>query len=1069
MALMAVSFAGSICAASPQPIKGTVKDAKGEPLLGVVVRGNGGKVLAITKADGTFAVEAGKGEHLVLSYMGYVSKDVVAKQNGTMQIVMQEDPKMLHDVVVVGYGTAKKANLIGAVDQIGNKEIAERANSNISRSLQGLVPGLNITFSDGKPSRNPSINVRGTGSIGAGGSALVLIDGVEGDLNSVNPADVESVSVLKDASSAAIYGARGAFGVVLVTTKKAKAGRTTVNYNGSYSLHRRTRRVEDGVVSNGLQWVDGWYKAYKEGQNAEPGGINNVFKWSTDWYNELVKRDADPTLDKVRVNDKGQYEYFGNTNWLDVIYRDFNSSTEHNVSVSGGTDRAKFYVSGRYFSQDGIYSAGNEKYTQYNLRSRGEIKVNKMLTLENNADMTVYRSHQPMVMYDRQLIERQIQHQGYPVTMVTNPDGTWTEAAVYIGWAGFVEGTSWQKDNTLDVRNTTALTFVPIKDQLTFKGDFTYYSSRSTRLRAENQYNYYTGPNIQGTRNTYSSLENYDYNREYMSGNLTGNYVPKFTNKDHYLNVLMGWNIEHQTYKTIQTYRRGLLYETKPTFALMDGDFYTTGQGGYEWAYVGFLYRINYNYKNRYLAEFSGRYDASSKFPKDQQWGFFPSGSVGWRVADEPFMRNTRSWLDNLKVRASVGSLGNGNVSPYTYLSTVGIARTSLILNGELQAYASVPNLIPDGLTWERSTTYDAGVDIDMFSNRLSINFDYYQRYTTDMYTVGPTLPAVLGSASPKGNNADMKTKGWELSVTWRDNFNLAGKPFNYSVKAMLWDYRTWVTKFNNPTKLLSTYYEGQELGTIWGYHIEGLFKDQAQIDAHADQSMIKVSANNILKPGDLMFADLNNDKVVNNGSNTLGDHGDLKIVGNSMPRYQFGVNLAANWNGIGISAFFQGIGKRNWYPHRESAFFWGQYDRPYSYMLKEHTGNDVWTEENQNVNAYWPRYRGYLANGSTKAMGIQANDRYLQNAAYVRLKNLQIDYSFNESVCKALHLQGLKVYLAGENLLTWTPLSKHASMFDPEVINSGDADFRSTANSDGDGYGYPLLSSYTIGINVTF
>lgn len=1069
LALILLAMTADAVLAATVPLKGTVKDAQGQPLAGVTIRVKGEKSGVVTDTDGRFQMDVEKGRHLLLSYLGYTDQEVVVNNNDQMQIVLDEDTKQLQDVVVIGYGTAKKVNLVGAVDQIDSKEIAQRANSNISRSLQGLVPGLNITFSDGKPSRTPTINMRGQGSIGAGGSVLVLIDGVEGDLNSVNPDDVESVSVLKDASSAAIYGARGAFGVVLVTTKKAATGRTKVSYNGSISMHQRTVKVEDGVVSNGLQWVNGWYSAYKEGKNTEPGGINNVFKWSTDWYNELVKRDADPTLDKVRVNDNGEYEYFGNTNWLDIIYRDHNYSTEHNVSVSGGNDRARYYVSGRYFGQDGIYSAGNEKYKQYNLRSRGEIKINNALTLENNTDVMIFSSHQPMVMYDRQLIDRQVQHEGYPVTMEKNPDGTWTEAAVYLGWAGFVDGTSWQKNKKRDIRNTTTLTFTPIKDQLIFKGDFTYYSSKSNRLRAENQYNYYTGPKIMKTRNTYSSLENYDYDKEYMSSNITGNYIPKFANKDHYMNVLLGWNLEHQTYKAIQTYRRGLIYKSKPSFALMDGDYYTVGQSGYEWAYVGFLYRVDYNYKNRYLAEVSGRYDASSKFPENQHWGFFPSGSIGWRIAEEPFMKSTRNWLDNLKVRLSIGSLGNGNVDPYTYLSTVTTKKTSVILDGALQSYATAPNLIPNSLTWERSTTYDLGVDVDMLSNRLSFTADYYWRYTTDMYTVGPTLPAVLGASSPKGNNAEMKTKGWELSVTWRDHFNLAGKPFQYSVKAMLWDNRTWVTKFNNPTKLLSTYYEGQELGTIWGYHVEGLFKDQDEIDDHADQSKLKVSDDNILKPGDLKFADLNDDNKVNNGSNTLDDHGDLKKIGNSLPRYQFGLNLAANWNGFGISALFQGVGKRNWYPHRESAFFWGQYDRPYSYMLKEHTGDNVWTEENQNTNAYWPRYRGYLANGSTRALGIQANDRYLQNVAYVRLKNLQVDYTFNKKCCDFLHVQSLKVYLSGENLLTWTPLTKHTKMFDPEGISSGDVDFRSTANTDGDGYGYPLLSSYTLGINITF
>lgn len=454
------------------PFEGTVVDAQGQPLTGVAVRVKGENKGVVTDINGRFTLNVEQGKTLVLSYIGYSNQEIEVSDGQQMQIVLKEDDQLLDEVVVVGYGTAKKANLVGAVEQIDSKQIAERANSNVSRSLQGLMPGLNVTFSDGKPSRNPSINIRGTGSIGAGGSALILIDGVEGDLNSVSPSDVESVSVLKDASSAAIYGARGAFGVVLITTKKAQSGKARVNYNGSVSLHRRTVRTEDGIVSNGLQWTDGWYTAYLEGKNSIPAGINNVFKYSTDWYNELVKRDADPTLDKVRVNDNGEYEYFGNTNWLDIIYRDFNYSTEHNVSVSGGSDRAKYYVSGRYFNQDGIYSAGGERYTQYNLNSRGEIRINRNLTLENSTKFTHFKSHQPMVMYDRQNIARQIQHQGYPVTMEKNPDGTWTEAAVYIGWAGFVEGTSWQKNGKIDFRNTSTLTWEPILDQLTFKGDF---------------------------------------------------------------------------------------------------------------------------------------------------------------------------------------------------------------------------------------------------------------------------------------------------------------------------------------------------------------------------------------------------------------------------------------------------------------------------------------------------------------------------------------------------------------------------------------------------------------------
>lgn len=1048
-------------------IHGQVSDLHGEPMIGVTVQEEGSGNGCVTDGNGYFRFSANHNANILISYIGY--SDVRKKASADFsKVILQEDTKTLDEVVVVGYGSKRRRDLVGSVEQISNEKIGTRANMNVTRSLQGMIPGLNISVSDGKPSSTPNLNLRGSGSIGAGGSALILIDGIEGSLNSVNPADIESVSVLKDASSASIYGARGAFGVILVTTKDAKKGKSKVSYNGSFSLHQRLNEAE--IVNNGLQWTDGWYSSYMEGKDTgtPPGGINNVFKYSTEWYNELVKRNDDPSLDKVRVNEKGEYEYFGNTNWFDIIYKDIIPSTEHNISVSGGNDRAQLYVSGRYFNQDGVYSAGNEDYTQYNMRLKGTIQINDMLSLSSNTDFGNNLSHQPMVMYDNQNILRQIEHQGYPMTMEKNPDGTWTEAAVYTGWAGFVEGTSYMKQNKLELRNTTTLAFEPIREELIFKADYSYYTSRSERKKVENQYEFYTGPAIKKTRNTYSSLENRNYNQAYHSANITANYIPKFRNDDHSLNLLLGGNLEQKNYSMIQSYRRGLLNEYKPSFALMDGDYYTIGQSGYEWAYLGMLYRINYNYKGRYLAELSGRYDGTSKFPTNEQWGFFPSVSAAWRLSEEHFMAPSAQWLSNMKVRMSVGSLGNGNVDPYVYLSTVPISKTSALINGSLQTAAYVPKLIPNNLTWETATTYDLGLDIDLFHNQLSIVFDYYQRYTTNMYTEGMVKPAVIGADVPKGNNADMKTKGWELAVEWRDQFNVAGKPFSYGIKGMVWDSRSWITKYNNPTKLLSNYYEGMELGEIWGYHVEGLFADQADIDAHADQSKIKVSDTNILKPGDIKFSDLNADGKIETGKNTLEDHGDLKKIGNTSARYNYGINLNANWNGFGLSAFFQGIGKKNWYPSRESGLFWGQYNRPYGYMLQIHTGDNVWSETNQNENAYWPRYRGYIANSASKSMGV-INDRYLQNVGYIRLKNVQLDYSFNQNICKKLHMENLRIYVSGENLFTWSPMFRVTRNFDPEVITPGDADFRSTKNSDGDGYSYPMLNSYTFGINVTF
>lgn len=1051
-------------------IEGVVLGEDGAPLRSVTVSVSS-KGEATTDQDGQFVIEVGRGDLITVGLMGYKEETFLYKDEKSLRIVLTAEEKNLDEVVVIGFGTTKRRNLVGAVDQISGDRLQNRGNMNISRSLQGQVPGLNISMRDGKPSRGATLNIRGQGSIGAGGSALILIDGVEGDMTTVNPDDVESVTVLKDASSAAIYGARGAFGVVLITTKRTSYGKPRVSYSGGYTVNDRIVKMENNIVDNGLEWTNGWYTAYMEGMDlgTPPAGINNVFKYTTDWYNELVKRDADDTFEKMRVNSLGEYEYFGNTNWFDIIYKDYNMSSEHNVSLTGGGDNASYYVSGRVYDQDGIYNAGNERYKQYNFRAKGEVKILPNLVLNNNTDFIRRNIHQPMVMYDRQLLPRMLEHQGYPMTLERNLDGTWTEAAVYMGWAGFVEGTSYQRNNKFDLRNTTTLTYEILPKTLIAKADFTYLYNHSDRTRVENMYDFYTGPAIMKSRQTFSSLESWNYVNQYIASNATLNYIPKFTNEDHYLNLLAGFNIEEKITRNQMAYRRGLLYPDKPSFALMDGDFYTLNQTGEEWAYAGALFRVNYNYKGKYLAEFSGRYDGSSKFPSNQQWGFFPSASVAWRASDESFIKDNVNWISDLKFRASVGSLGNGNVDPFLFLPTMDIARTSYIIGDGLLPYTYMPANIPESLTWERSTTYDLGVDLNVLNNRMSMVFDYYHRYTTDMFTLGPELPEVFGATVPRGNYADLKTKGWEVSLEWRDQFSVGGKPFNYGVKGMLWDHRSWITKFNNKEKLLSmAYYEGMELGEIWGYSVGGLFRDQDDINSYGvDQSRIPVSGSNILKPGDMKFLDLDGSGAIDQGANTVDDPGDRSIIGNSTIRMQYGFHMNMSWNNIGLSAFFQGVGRRDWYPARESAYFWGQYSRPYGYMLKEHVGDNVWTEENQNENAYWPRYRGYLAQNANRSMTV-TNDRFLQNAAYLRLKNFQIDYTLKQSFVSRYGFQNVRVFVSGENVFTWSPLYKNTQSFDPEVIQAGDTDFRSTSGTDGDGYGYPMLRTFSLGLNLT-
>lgn len=1055
--------------AAVSAIKGIVVDTEGEPVIGATIMVKGTDNGTSTDIDGRFALKAAASCELSVSYIGYEPQTVkVTPSDRDIRVVLRQAAANLDEVVVVGYGTMKKRDLIGAVDQIDSKVLAERSNTSVTRALQGTIPNLNITMNDGKPTHNGSLNVRGTGSIGSGGSALVLVDGVEGDMNMVNPQDVASVSVLKDASSTAIYGARGAFGVILITTKNANKGDAKLTYSGSVS--RRQRTVTPELVTNGYEWTKGYLTAwdnYYNGQNPYNSTINNNAPFSMEWLAEFERRNSDPSLEKVRINNNGMYEYFANTDWHSEWYKNHNYSTEHNLSISGGTAKANYYVSGRFYGQDGIYRVGDEKYKQYNIRAKGNLQVKSWLRIGNNMDLHVSDYHQPMLYYSLQIPQRMMEHTCQPLMPVRNPDGTWTRAAVVSGYAGFAEGTSYQDENKIAFTEKFNVEIDIIKDVLKLSGDASYRLIRTNRNRATNTYTAYTGPTKTQIHNESqgSTLENYRGDTDYWATNVYASFSPRLRGGNS-VTLLAGWNVESRKYRNQTIKREGLTMPDKPSFGLMDGVTDDPKAGGNDWSYAGAFFRVNYNFRDRYLVEVSGRYDGSSKFPENSKWGFFPSMSLGWRINEEKFMEGTRGWLDNLKIRASVGSMGNGNIDPYRYIDYMNIATTSVLIGDALGSYTSAPGAIPMSLTWEKSTTYDIGLDMDILNSRLGLGFDWYRRNTTDMYTVGVSLPAVFGTSAPKGNNASLRTDGWELSLSWKDSFQLFNRPFSYNVKAMVWDAKSVVTKYINPNGNLSDYYVGQELGEIWGFRVEGLFRDQEDIDSHAVQTFLS-SSDKVSRPGTLKFADLNQDGVIDFGDKTINDPGDRTIIGNTTPRYRYGFNLGFNYAGFGVSAFFQGVGKRDWYPRYDSGYFWGQYNRPFGYMLKEHTGNDVYRPELDNWDtAYWPRYTAYQAHEDKDSRTLRnANDRFLQNAAYLRLKTLTIEYVIPEKICKALQISDLKLWFTGENLHTWTPLHKHAPNYDPEVITSGDSDFR----NEGDGYSYPLQKVLTLGLNITF
>ena len=1073
-------------------VTGTITDPKGEPIIGANVVVKGSTNGTITDIDGHFSIEVTPNAILQVSYIGYVAQDVPVGNKDNLVISIHEDTQKLDEVVVVGYGSQKKVNLTGAVEQVTSDVFEGRPTANATQMLEGVVPNLNISLSDGKPGRTADFNVRGAGSIN-GGSALVLIDGVEGDPSMLNPNDIESISVLKDAAASAIYGARAPFGVVLITTKNATEGKPKVTWSSSYSL-QSPQNVPD-VVSDGYIWAKHFYDAYFNYNQANPSGINKTQQFSVAWLDEYKRRhetgDFGTVISDGSIGTKGRYVYYPEgTDYYDLMYKKSVFAQNQNLSISGSDGKFDYYLSGRFYSYDGLFDSDEQtdKFKTYNMRFKGGYQLTPWLKISNNFEFSHNKYYNPITYSEGSgVVWRNIADEGHPSSPLFNPDGTMTYSAVYtVG--DLLYGRSGITTKNSNLKNTTTFNAKFLGDRLRVNGDFTYQQktqektkkqvrspyARSADANGESKIEYITG--------TYSNLAETTDHTNYLATNLFAEFEETFAEK-HYFKAMAGWNYEKSSFKRIYAYNDDLLTDDVDNMNLVmgtDNRSITSQWKAYQFG--GAFFRLNYAFDDRYLLEVNGRYDGSSRFPSDERWAFFPSASVGWRISQEPWWNVKSEHISNAKVRFSWGSLGNAaGLSNYQYIQTLGISKSDYILDGLRQNYMSSPAALPGNLTWETATTYDIGVDLGFFDNRLTVSGDYYIRKTTDMIVNGPTVPDVFGASSPKGNYADMSTYGYELSLEWKDGFDLAGKRFNYSIKGTLADYYSVIDKFNNANMSLSeyanqsldkNYYEGMRIGEIWGFVSNGLWQDQAGIDAAeaaakaAGQSyynpLMQTSKTYKLYPGDIKFEDLNGNGYIDRGQNTVDDPGDRKIIGNEEPRYIYSFTLSADWNNIWVSAFFQGVGKQDWYPSNEASTFWGQYNRPYNQMPSWHVDN-YWTPENPD--AFLPRYTGYYAPfyGGHK----NANTRYLMNAAYLRLKNIQVGYNLPSEWIKKLHLTNVGIYLSGENLFTWSPLYKYSK--DVNVSNIGESDKDLTSSNSGDGYNYPMMKSFSIGLNVTF
>lgn len=1042
-------------------VKGKVSSADdGTALPGVSIVVKGTTQGTVTNVDGEYVLNSPSDGTLIFSFIGMQEQEIPVNGRTEINVVMEQELTDIGEVVVVGYGTQKKVNLSGAVDAIDSKELESRPIVNLAQGLQGVAPNLNIDFVSGEPGQAAQINIRGMTSIN-GGEPLILIDGVPADaweLNRLTPEDVADISVLKDASSAAIYGARAAFGVVLITTKSGTQEGVNISYNNNLSWSKPTvlpDKTNDPYIYLRLQDLS---------TDNTPWNNFNPTDETYAWAKERSENPEGTEGVRVNPNDETSWEYMGNRNWTPYFLSDYTFSQKHNIQMDGKTEKVRYYLSAAFDNENGALKIAEDLFNRYSIRSKVDYDPFEWLTIGNNTLFTMTERREPsyLSVWDLYNIA--------PTAWDKNPDGSWANSEVGIEAAQLTEG--GDVDNRY---NSTQSTFTA--EARFFDGAFKVNSDYTIRKGNSNYGWYYSKYNIgygpedireEGTNEAYRSATFDTYN----VFNIYGTFNKEFG--DHNVTALLGFNQENNRSEWFEAQRDNVISGSLPTIALATGEDYVD-ESITHWVIRGAFYRLNYILNDRYIVEFNGRYDGSSRFPKETRFGFFPSASLAWRVDRENFMDQLDPLISTFKFRGSFGSLGNQNVSAYGYIPTMNPSEANYIIGGELPQRVSPPQLVSDNYTWETVETTNFGFDLGMFEDRFFAAFDIYQRNTTGMLTQGKDLPDVLGATEPKENAADLQTNGWELTLTYKNNFNLAGKRFNFNTRFILSDSRAWITDFDNPNKNLNQYYIGREFGELWGLESDGFFETEEEIQALDETQLIPWGALSIV-PGWPKYIDQDGNGIIEKGS-TVNDPKDAVIIGNTSPRYRYGVNLDFTWNGFDVRTFVQGIGKKDYYPRHY--LYWGFYQQPYEggnlhlfdfYRPKDDSEVDMAKHSqayidaglaDQNLDAKYPIFQAWLADrnlgeGLNESKGLATpQTRYLLSAAYVRIKNITIGYTLPRALTQKWNMSRVRFFVSGENLAEWSEVSDY---FDPEAVTD-----------DGWGYAYPFQRRYSFGVNIDF
>lgn len=1004
--LLCCFFTGLLSAQNLQVITGEVTDAMGEPLIGVSVLVKETSSGTITDMEGKFTVSADIGHTLQFSYVGYTTQNLVIASTAPLKVILAEDTQRLEELVVVGYGTQRKVNLTGSVSSISAKELANKPVMSTSQALAGLAPGLSVLTNSGNPGAGASVRIRGTGTFSsAGNSPLVLIDGLAGNIDDVDPADVESISFLKDAASASIYGNRAANGVVLITTKRGAEGKTSITYNSSFGWQKVTEMPD---------FLPSW--EYAEYYNMAMRNMGRQDAYTAEQI-QKYKDGSDPD----------NYPNVNHLKWLMESGSGFQH--QHNVSVQGGNDKNSHHVSLGYRNQEGMTANTNNERMTATVSLKSEIAKGLIMDINLNGYNNKYNAPNGSGGIGSII--------GYSVR----------EPSIYAGQKS--DGSFGYQDNYSPEAWLNSESFVQnIGRNVRGIGQLTWNTPlKGLSLIGKAGVSYWTGFNKNYVALTYfdenktvgpANLSIDSYNNTYTTFDAMATYENQI--KDHSFKVLAGTSVEQSADRGLNGYRN--TFPNNFLYELSSGDKSTANNNSWlsEYALLSYFGRINYSYKDRYLAEGNVRYDGSSRFAKDSRWGFFPSVSVGWRLSEEAFWKESKisNLFDNLKFRASYGVLGNQNIGTYPYQQTYALGH-DYVFGTTLLSGAYLPTYKNQNITWEKTAITDFGVDISLFNGALSSTIDYFYKYTSDILS-SVEVAGIMGRGVGESNVGAVSNEGFEVMVTYNGKI---GNDFRFSVSPNFTWVKNSVEELSDGAtqQLNNNRIVGEPLGIIYGYETDGLFVDQKEIDDAPAQLVGKSS----LKPGYVKYKDISGPEGVPDGK--VDANYDRKVLGSTTPTLYYGLNLNASYKGFDFAALLQGLGghKRLIGSYMAYAFYNGG-------QIQRWQADNSWTTENPNKWAEYPRIETLNMNHPS----LQTSDYWLRNASFLRVKNVQVGYTLPKVLTNKIGIDQLRVYLSGQNLFNFSSFYKG---WDPEnEIGTGDAP----------NY-YPLNAIYSFGFNFKF